>query len=53
MSKSTPDVVLPDPNCKCVTGDEDWYGSPNYAGDPANEWVCDDCGRIISAQLEE
>lgn len=33
--------------CKCETPDAEWSGSPNYDGDAANEWVCDDCGRVI------
>jgi len=34
--------------CKCITGPE-WSGSPNPKN-PDNEWVCDDCGRVIRAE---
>jgi hypothetical protein len=33
--------------CRCLTGPE-WSGSPN-PDKPADEWICDDCGRVISA----
>lgn len=36
-----------EPKCHCHTGPE-WSGSPNPAN-PDNEWVCDDCGRVIPA----
>ena len=39
-----PDELL----CRCHTGPE-WDGSPNPAN-PDNEWVCDDCGRVIKAE---
>ena len=38
---------MPKP-CKCITGPE-WSGYPNPAN-PDNEWICDDCGKIISAK---
>lgn len=40
--------VIPDPNCNCVTGTEEWSGSPSDH-DPDNTWTCDDCGRHVAA----
>jgi hypothetical protein len=34
--------------CKCRVGPE-WSGSPNPAN-PDNEWLCDECGRVIDAR---
>ena len=38
-----------DTACKCETGPE-WSGSPN-PDNPDNEWICDDCGKIIEADV--
>lgn len=35
--------------CVCQTPGAEWSGSPNYKGDAGNEWVCDDCNRVIEA----
>lgn len=48
-SKLGEEVEVPDELlCRCHTGPE-WDGSPNPAN-PDNEWVCDDCGRVIKAE---
>ena len=36
------------PECKSGNGQE-WSGYPNPAN-PDNEWICDECGAVISAE---
>ena len=48
LTKENKEAIMHKENCPSNEKDE-WSGYPNPE-DPANSWICDDCGAVIPCE---